>query len=348
MIDREDLEAELRTLAASAQRPGRGVGQSDVDRAADAILTQGERPTIDKVRRLLGTGSPNTVTPLLDNWYRRLGSRLKDNSAGATSTGAPPEVVEAMSRLWTSACALARQQVEQNFTSKRDELDSARSELDAERARLQEEAKALTASRTSLEDAIRLAHGQIGELRRELEERSSQIVQEQGRARELQEALEAARAALTEAHVRAQQQLAEQAKQHAQEREREADRASATHRHHLQELDRARQETLSAKRELQGASETIRELEVRLDTARHREEQLREEISSREMQLAELRLESQAAKDGAAAAQQVAEINANRATELSEQLTAAREREDDLRNQLREGKRRQGTSRTRT
>jgi len=44
----------------------RGVSAGDIERAADALLRAGERPTIEKVREKLGTGSPNTINPLLD------------------------------------------------------------------------------------------------------------------------------------------------------------------------------------------------------------------------------------------------------------------------------------------
>jgi len=41
----------------------------DVDRAADALLREGERPTIERIRARLGRGSPNTINPLLDAWW---------------------------------------------------------------------------------------------------------------------------------------------------------------------------------------------------------------------------------------------------------------------------------------
>jgi Plasmid replication region DNA-binding N-term len=56
--------------------PSRGVTAGDVERAADALLRAGNRPTIDKVRQKVGTGSPNTINPLLDSWWKRPGSRL--------------------------------------------------------------------------------------------------------------------------------------------------------------------------------------------------------------------------------------------------------------------------------
>jgi hypothetical protein len=52
-----------------------------VERAADSLLRSGERPTIDKIRQKLGKGSPNTINPLLDAWWKRLGNRLDSGPA---------------------------------------------------------------------------------------------------------------------------------------------------------------------------------------------------------------------------------------------------------------------------
>jgi len=62
--------------ASNYRRPGRPrVAQMDVDRAADALLRQGQRPSIEKLRAALG-GSPNTLGPCLDDWWRRLAARV--------------------------------------------------------------------------------------------------------------------------------------------------------------------------------------------------------------------------------------------------------------------------------
>ncbi len=69
-------------------RGARGVQTEEVWAAADAVLAQGERPTIERVRQQLGRGSPNTVGPMLDGWYGSLAKRLgtgpvEDAGAGA-------------------------------------------------------------------------------------------------------------------------------------------------------------------------------------------------------------------------------------------------------------------------
>jgi hypothetical protein len=67
-----------------------GLGAADIDRAADSLLQVGERPTIEKVRARLGRGSPNTINPLLDAWWKRLAGRL---DAGPAALHRLPEPV---------------------------------------------------------------------------------------------------------------------------------------------------------------------------------------------------------------------------------------------------------------
>jgi hypothetical protein len=49
-----------------------------VAQAADALLREGLKPTIERVRQRLCGGSPNTINPLLDAWYVTLSARVAD------------------------------------------------------------------------------------------------------------------------------------------------------------------------------------------------------------------------------------------------------------------------------
>jgi hypothetical protein len=53
----------------------RGITEAQVHAAADALVAAGERPTVERIRAHLGSGSPNTVTRLLDTWWAGLGPR---------------------------------------------------------------------------------------------------------------------------------------------------------------------------------------------------------------------------------------------------------------------------------
>ncbi len=59
----------------------RGITESDVHAAADALVAGGERPTVERIRVHLGTGSPNTVVRWLETWWRKLGGRLAAQQA---------------------------------------------------------------------------------------------------------------------------------------------------------------------------------------------------------------------------------------------------------------------------
>ena len=89
-------------------RGARGVQMEEVWAAADTVLAQGERPTIERVRQQLGRGSPNTVGPMLDGWYGSLAKRLgagpiEDAGAGAEADTLPAPVLRAAKALWARA-----------------------------------------------------------------------------------------------------------------------------------------------------------------------------------------------------------------------------------------------------
>ena len=96
----------------------RAITSADVDRAADALLHAGERPTIEKVRLKIGRGSPNTINPLLDQWWQRLAGRL--DSGPAALHRLPQAVAMAAESLWMNALEEARERasIEQRSTRK--------------------------------------------------------------------------------------------------------------------------------------------------------------------------------------------------------------------------------------
>ena len=91
----------------------RGITEQDVWKAADALLLEGARPTIERVRLKIGRGSPNTVSPHLESWFARLGARIADPQAfRAPETDAPEPVRDLARQLWETAQALAHQAAE--------------------------------------------------------------------------------------------------------------------------------------------------------------------------------------------------------------------------------------------
>lgn len=105
----------------------RGITELDVHGAADALVAKGERPTVERVRAHLGTGSPNTVTRLLETWWQSLGSRLHPESSGVKD--APAVVGKLAGQWWALALEHARDAVVAEFSEAREDLALKQDEL---------------------------------------------------------------------------------------------------------------------------------------------------------------------------------------------------------------------------
>jgi len=85
----------------------RGVSALDVQHAADALLHRGQKPSVAAVREHLGGGSPNTVGPLLEQYWRGLGKRIP---AGPEALERVPESLARMTEaLWLRSLDEARE-----------------------------------------------------------------------------------------------------------------------------------------------------------------------------------------------------------------------------------------------
>ena len=80
-------------------RTSRGIQYEDVAQAADALLQEGSRPTIERIRLRLGRGSPNTVSPMLEQWFAGLGQRLGGVVPMSSDNAVPALVIHGRTRL---------------------------------------------------------------------------------------------------------------------------------------------------------------------------------------------------------------------------------------------------------
>jgi hypothetical protein len=179
----------------------RGVSGMDVQRAADALLRRGQKPSVAAVREQLGGGSPNTVGPLLEQYWRGLGRRLP---AGPEALERVPESLARMTEaLWLRSLDEARESAKALYRTgspaphslvtleqKISELTAALAESRAkiseresellgslrERQDLKEQARQLTAL-LAAEQALRAQDRHTAAiLRREIEQHRTQIL----------------------------------------------------------------------------------------------------------------------------------------------------------------------------
>ena len=86
----------------------RGITETDVHTAADELVAAGERPTVERIRAHLGTGSPNTVTRHLDTWWQALGGRLEAQRKHLSMSEAPEAVATLAAQWWGVALEAAK------------------------------------------------------------------------------------------------------------------------------------------------------------------------------------------------------------------------------------------------
>ncbi|MBE1161569.1 DNA-binding protein [Dyella acidiphila] len=210
-----------------------GVPETDVFKAADAVLARGERPTVERVRLELGRGSPARVGQLLEQWWERLAQRLKGH---ALLPNLPGEVAQAFSDTWRLALAQA---------------------AIVAHAALAEEQNALFAEQTSLTQERKLWEIALTEAQTNMAESAAKLAQADAQLRERQvlvDQLEAQRTDLLQQRDRLQEQLGRQqvemddlrAKHNAAQ---EHIRAVEDRAH--QQVDQARQEIKSLQQRLE-------------------------------------------------------------------------------------------------
>ena len=144
----------------------RGITESDVHTAADDIVAAGERPTVERIRAHLGTGSPNTVTRWLETWWQGLGARLEAQHRRIGIPEAPEAVMALAGEWWTLALEHARTAAAEALTHERDALQGERDTLHQEREQFEAEAAVLRDNVSVATHAQRLASAQAAELQR--------------------------------------------------------------------------------------------------------------------------------------------------------------------------------------
>lgn len=228
----------------------RGITEIDVHTAADALVDAGERPTVERIRAHLGTGSPNTVTRWLETWWQGLGQRLQAHRARLAVPEAPDAVAEVAGELWRLALESAHESALEGVAADRTALDDARAAFQAERDAFAAEASTLRDKLAAAVHTEHVATSQAAELRRlvsQLEAQITELAQQRDAALRRAAEADAARQA-ADSRLQALQDAAQS------ERETMARHVQATEDRAHAEVDRARQES----RELKGLVASLR------------------------------------------------------------------------------------------
>lgn len=174
----------------------RGITETDVWQAADALLLAGQRPTIERVRQQIGRGSPNTVAPHLETWFRHLGGRIQDPKAFSAPPALPDPIQQAAQHFWEVALSLGRQvcaaevetartECERLIAAATDAQTQAERQADQARQRLEEISAQLDARSAALDQERQehaAARARLAALQRQIDQLEMQSQEQQVRA----------------------------------------------------------------------------------------------------------------------------------------------------------------------
>mgnify|MGYP001995538259 FL=1 len=149
----------LNSLRGNLPMARAGVTYHDVAKAAEAIKTQGQEPTVDRVREHMGTGSKSTIAPLLKRWR-------SDNGEVADIGGLPNDLVEVVKSLHERVQQMADHRIEET----RQEFEASNKELRKELADSKNTIAQLTARQQDLESQIERQNKEKSALDKSLED----------------------------------------------------------------------------------------------------------------------------------------------------------------------------------
>lgn len=267
-------------------RISRGIQYEDVAEAADGLLQDGLRPTIERIRQRVGRGSPNTVSPMLEQWFSGLGRRLGGGRPEEGQGALPDAVTQAAAALWSAACHEAESRTAAAWQARQAAAFEEAQQLEAARAQLAARELAMNERLHSAEAAMQLCSQQLAESNdrwrageRALALRDAEIATQRAAAARQAEQSAALQTRLDAAQAQA---LDERARLEAHYR--------ASERRWHEEVDRARQEarksTLSAQEEIRKLAAAQQQWESQLSTHQSHAEKQEHAIQQLQQQLA--------------------------------------------------------------
>lgn len=259
-----------------------GVTEEQVAAAADKLLQAGERPTIERVRVVLGTGSPNTLIRHLDAWWKSLGTRLLERQRVDALPDAPPEVAEAALALWKAAMTQASRLAQAGVSEQVAELEALRAATREREQAAMELARADRERAAAADTQRQLADARVTELGRTCAQKdvmiqtlAADLERERASSQDLAETLRRTAEALDSAQ-----------RQAISDRDATAAYIKAVEDRAHAEIDRARQEAAAAAKR---SAMSEKELSVARASAAKRVEELLREAGKRDAEIAGLK-----------------------------------------------------------
>jgi chromosome segregation ATPase len=254
-----------------------GLTREQVLETAEALLLEGQTPTVVGIRTRLGGGSTANITKWLGEWKEENELRRAE-----TLPPMPPAVEGAMRQVWGAAWQGTQAQI----AGEREALTKVRTDLERERAEM-------LAEITRLDAELETARGEVQQLRESLETerrehegtradvKEARAIASERKARIEQQAIE-----LQEAQRQAAEATAQASRSQAITAER--DRALADKDRLAADLKREQETARQAKTALDAGASKIRKLEEGLETERRARQEAEQAMHALRVEVATL------------------------------------------------------------
>lgn len=216
----------------------RGIQQEDVWSAADSLIADGLRPTIERVRQKIGRGSPNTVSPMLESWFATLATRLGVNKQDDAPGNIPEALQQALKTAWEIALSKGREVSALEITQTQADLTQTAQTLIKRETELDQKEQVRAVKHQALEEAVNSARSIADDALARLSEAQRLVSRRETEIHDLQARLVAVETARDADRRKNQEIIADVHR----ERQKMEERAQATQHRWLEEIDRARQE----------------------------------------------------------------------------------------------------------
>jgi hypothetical protein len=107
---------------------GPTVSYEEIERAASALMADGERPTVQAVLKRLGRGSPNHITVSMQKFWKNQAALNAGDPIALTRL--PPELADAAVAQWEQALRLAQQTARVEDSAARAHIEHLRRDTD--------------------------------------------------------------------------------------------------------------------------------------------------------------------------------------------------------------------------
>ncbi|MFP8968408.1 DNA-binding protein [Pokkaliibacter sp. CJK22405] len=189
-----------------------------VKKIADDLLGQGERPTQQRVRDILGRGSLTTINKGLNQWWVDLSQRLKEPALPKV----PDPVAKSLSQIWQDAVFYARDELREQGKALEVSYQERRSRMDDELAISKSEVASLQQRLSLASERLESVLSELATEQQRAHQQERELIASQARIKELERS-EAQHQLATERLLAIERQAKEQAEQRYAKLEAQAD-----------------------------------------------------------------------------------------------------------------------------